>query len=119
MNFFGLDGLTHFVDEMFKRGYEVKRMRAWGGDDVIRNSGLDVSNAEEVAYQGLNYEETWVVFEHPTADTQSAKFMLTGDKWCDVVPIADWTFKRNGTDVIKEVYDELREIYLKKWEDSK
>ena len=39
--------------------------------------------------------------------------MLTGDKYCDRIPVADWTFSRDETkpDVIKEVIDELRAKY--------
>lgn len=111
VNFYGLDALTHFVEEMFERGYEVSSMKNWGGVDVIEYKGLDVSDAAEVAYQGLNFEETWVRFTHEEADDQSVKFMLTGDRSVDRVPIADWTFKRNGVDVVKEVYDSLREQY--------
>jgi|GEM_PF-5750954 hypothetical protein len=112
LKFFGLEGLEDFIKKMFSRGYVVTAMKSWGGDDVIKNSGIDVTVAEDVAYQSLNYEETWVTFQKDDKE-QSAKFMLTGDKYCDRVPVADWTFSRDKTkpDVIKEVVDELDELY--------
>ena len=112
LRFFGLEGLKDFIEKMFGKGYVVTAMKSWGGDDVIKNSGIDVTVAEDVAYQSLNYEETWVTFQKDD-NRQSAKFMLTGDKYCDRIPVADWTFSRDETkpDVIKEVIDELRATY--------
>ena len=121
-SFFGMDGLEAFIKEMFQRDYEITRMKSWSGIDVMEYAGekygLDPTDANEVAYQSLNFEETWVEFTKGEAK-QQVKFMLTGDKWCDVVPIADWTFQRNKIDVVKEINDELRPVFLKQWKDSR
>lgn len=117
-----MDGLEAFIKEMFQRDYEITRMKSWSGIDVMEYAGekygLDPTDANEVAYQSLNFEETWVEFTKGEAK-QQVKFMLTGDKWCDVVPIADWTFQRNKIDVVKEINDELRPVFLKQWKDSR
>ena len=112
LRFFGLEGLKDFIEKMFGRGYVVTAMKSWSGYDVIEDSGIDVTVAEDVAYQSLNYEETWVTFEKDD-NRQSAKFMLTGDKYCDRIPVADWTFSTTKTkhDVIREVIDELQATY--------
>jgi hypothetical protein len=121
-SFFGMDGLEAFIQEMFQRDYEITRMKSWSGIDVMEYAGekygLDLTDANDVAYQSLNFEETWVEFTKGEAK-QQVKFMLTGDKWCDVVPIADWTFQRNKIDVVKEINDELRPVFLKQWKDSR
>ena len=101
------EGLENFIQEMFNRGYRVTRMTASGEDVLAYKPDLDTENAHDVGYQALNFEQTWVRFENGDA-RQAAMVMYTGDKFCDVVPIADWTFQRDKPDVIKEIIDDVR-----------
>ncbi len=109
-----MEGLREFIRKMYERGFVVTAMDS-EGIDVLNDSGIDLQGSSsevtgDVAYQALNYEQTWVTFEKDDLK-QSAFVMLTGDKYCDRIPIADWTFSREKPDEIREVFDELDPLY--------
>ena len=35
--------------------------------------------------------------------------MISGDAWCDVIPINDWSFSHEHEDVVDRVYKSMRE----------
>jgi len=35
--------------------------------------------------------------------------MMTGDSWCDVIPINDWSFRREQEDVVNKVVQSMRD----------
>ena len=70
--------------------------------------GMDLTDYDEMAYQALNYEHTNMDFVKGN-NTQTISILMTGDAWCDVVPINDWSFRRNQEDVIDRIYTALRE----------
>ena len=116
LKFFGMEGLREFIRKMYERGFVVTAMDS-EGIDVLKDSGIDLQGSSfevtgDVAYQALNYEGTWVTFEKDDLK-QSIFVLLTGDKYCDRIPIADWTFSKDKTkpDVIREVFDELDPSY--------
>ena len=75
---------------------------------IIEVKGIEHDDYEEIAYQALNYEHTNLDFEKEDY-SQTVSIMMTGDVWCDVVPINDWSFRRDKEDVVCRVMDKLRE----------
>ena len=77
---------------------------------------LDFSDLDEVTYQAQNFEGCNVrLFNKETGNIQTVAVDYTGDAWCDVVPIVDWSFKRDSEkypDVVDEVITMLREEIL-------
>ena len=63
------------------------------------------------AYQALNFEHTNMVFVNGK-NSQTISIMMTGDDWCDIVPINDWSFRRDVKDVVDKVITEMREEIL-------
>ena len=73
---------------------------------------INENDFEEIAYQALNYEHTNLDFEKEIDGKdvgQTVSIMTTGDAWCDVIPVNDWSFKRDSVDVIDRVYKSMRE----------
>ena len=106
------DNLYAFFWEMRERGYEVTWM-GYGYDEV---RPLDFSDLDEVTYQSQNFEGCNVILENKeTGNSQTVVVDYTGDKYCDVVPIVDWSFKHDREkypDVVDEVITMLREEIL-------
>ena len=69
---------------------------------------MDMTDYDEMAYQALNYEHTNMDFVKEE-NSQTVSILMTGDPWCDVVPINDWSFRRNQEDVVDRVMKSLRE----------
>lgn len=70
--------------------------------------GMDMTDYDEMAYQALNYEHTNMDFVKGD-NTQTISILMTGDAWCDVVPINDWSFRHNQKDVVDRVMKSMRE----------
>lgn len=75
--------------------------------NIIEGKGIALDDYEEIAYQALNYEHTNLDFEKE-GHGQTVSIMCSGDAWCDVVPINDWSFKRDKEDVVDRVYNTMR-----------
>ena len=102
------DNLFRFFHEMHVRGYEVTYMSAFG--EAVRDCYNDL---DEVAYQSQNYEGCNVTMTHyVTRHKQTVAVDYTGDAWCDVVPIINWTMPRDHPDVVRMVIDMIREDVL-------
>lgn len=69
--------------------------------------GMDMTDYDEMAYQALNYEHTNMDFVKGDNE-QTVSILMTGDAWCDVVPINDWSFRHNQEDVVSRVNTEMR-----------
>jgi hypothetical protein len=70
--------------------------------------GMDMTDYDEMAYQALNHEHSNMDFVKEE-NSQTVSIMMTGDAWCDVIPINDWSFRRNQIDVVDRVMKALRE----------
>lgn len=98
--------LRDFITRMEEVGFEVYRFwEPFGGDNLLP--------CDDIPYQALNYEHTNIRFEHDELGFgQTISVMLTGDKWCDVVPINDWSFNRDHTDYVDMFVKALREEHM-------
>jgi|TARA_B100000085_G_scaffold163577_1_gene148712 hypothetical protein len=70
--------------------------------------GMDMTDYDEMAYRALNYEHTNMDFVKGD-NGQTVSILMTGDAWCDVVPINDWSFRHNQEDVVDRVMKSMRE----------
>ena len=70
--------------------------------------GMDMTDYDEMAYQALNYEHTNMDFVKGDK-AQTISILMTGDAWCDVVPINDWSFRYDQEDVVDRVRKSMRE----------
>ena len=68
---------------------------------------VDITDYDELAYQALSYEHSNMDFEKEN-NLQTISIMMTGDKWCDVIPVNDWSFRREQEDVVGRVNDAMR-----------
>ena len=69
--------------------------------------GMDMTDYDEMAYQALNHEHTNMDFVKEE-NSQTISILVTGDAWCDVIPINDWSFRHNQIDVVDRVREALR-----------
>jgi len=76
--------------------------------NIIEENNIEEDDYDEMAYQALNYEHTNMDFVKGD-NGQTISILMTGDSWCDVVPINDWSFRRNQEDVVGRVRKALRE----------
>ena len=70
--------------------------------------GIQLHDYEEMAYQALNLEHTNMDFSKGD-NLQTISVMMTGDEWCDVIPINDWSFKHEQEDVVNKIVQSMRD----------
>jgi len=63
---------------------------------------------ESIAFQALNHEHSNMDFSKGD-NSQTISVMMTGDSWCDVIPIPDWSFRREQEDVVNKVVQSMRD----------
>jgi len=118
-----MDNLARFIEQMTERGFTIVRFFTMP-DRYDLYHLIDGTEATpdrldyyEIAHQALNYEHTNITFQYgirregimePNGYRQTISVMLTGDPWCDVVPINDWSFSHNHPDAVKEIVNALR-----------
>ena len=79
---------------------------------IMETKQINENDFDEIAYQALNYEHTNLDFEKEIDGKdvgQTVSMMISGDAWCDVIPINDWSFIIDSVDVIDRVYKSMRE----------
>jgi len=102
--------LKEFIRRMVEvEGFTVTAMYpCFEGRGYDLLEGMDITDHDEIAYQALNCEHTNIDFVKGE-NRQVVSVMMTGDPWCDVVPINDWSFKYEQEDVVDRVMKSLRE----------
>ena len=70
--------------------------------------GIAIDDHESMAYEALNYEHTNMTFTKD-GNSQTISVMMTGDTYCDVIPINDWSFRLGEEDVVDRVVSSMRE----------
>lgn len=75
--------------------------------NVIEGKNIDAKDYDEMAYQALNYEHSNMTFAKE-GNCQTISIMMTGDAWCDVIPVNDWSFKRDTEDVVDRICSAMR-----------
>tara|TARA_R100001591_G_C4348956_1_gene182627 strand:+ start:1675 stop:2085 length:411 start_codon:yes stop_codon:yes gene_type:complete len=78
------------------------------GYNIIEENNIEKDDYDEMAYQALNYEHTNMDFVKGD-NGQTISILMTGDSWCDVVPINDWSFRHGQEDVVSRLLEEMRE----------
>ena len=78
------------------------------GYNIIEENNIEKDDYDEMAYQALNYENTNMDFVKGD-NGQTISILMTGDSWCDVVPINDWSFRHGQEDVVSRLLEEMRE----------
>jgi len=102
------NNLFRFFHEMNMRGYEVISMNSYG-EKVEK----DYTDLDEVTYQSQNYEGCNVTLKNRNSGhRQTVRVDYSGDDWCDVVPIVDWSITRDNHDVVEMVIKMIREDVL-------
>ena len=97
------DNLYRFFCEMAARGYKVIKMSCDYDYERVRVQG-GYQDLDEVTYQAQNYEGCNVRLQNTeTSHGQTIAVDYSGDDWCDVVPIVDWTVPRDHPDTVNEV----------------
>jgi len=116
LNFPSQEALERFFTEMVNRGYRVTR------HGYYRPDAIPTDDVPEMAYQAQNYECCNVTFIKPydginrghQVDVDGKDYRqtiavdYTGDEWCDVVPIVDWTYQPGRPDVVSEIVKSIR-----------
>ena len=72
------------------------------------DGGIAIDDHESMAYHALNCEHTNMTFVNGD-NTQTVSIMMTGDTYCDVIPINDWSYRRGQEDVVDRVVTSMRE----------
>ena len=79
---------------------------------IMETKQINENDFDEIAYQALNYEHTNLDFEKEIDGKdvgQTVSMMISGDAWCDVIPINDWSFSHEHEDVVERVTKSMRE----------
>ena len=101
------DNLEDFIERMNDNGYETVSMWPYGERDY------ELLPCDDIARQALNYEHVNIRFKNEQLKHgQTVSVMLTGDIWCDVVPINDWSFTHEKPDIVSLLVDAIREEQL-------
>ena len=70
--------------------------------------GIAVDDYESIAFQALNLEHSNIDMSKGD-NRQVISIMMTGDEWCDVIPINDWSFRHGEEDVVHRVMQSMRD----------
>ena len=73
-----------------------------------KDDGIQLNDYENMAYEALNCEHTNMTFRKDK-NSQTISVMMTGDAWCDVIPINDWSYSREQEDVVDRMVTSMRE----------
>ena len=72
-------------------------------------SAISKDDFESIAYQALNMEHSNIDFKHEKDGySRTISVMMTGDSYCDMIPINDWTLNHDEPDDIGMLIDEMR-----------
>ena len=114
------DNLARFIERMTTRGFTIVRFFTMPDQYELHhllNCYGRTLDYHEIAHQALNYEHTNLTFQYgvrhegvmgPKGYRQTISVMMTGDPWCDVVPINDWSYSHQHPDAVKEELNKLR-----------
>jgi hypothetical protein len=104
------DNLEDCFQTFIDMGWKCVNMISWAGDRPMDEKEIGEEDAYEIAFQSLNYEHTTSVWERKEDGYQQrVSAMLSGDKWCDLLPINDWSWKEGKEDVLGPVIERIGE----------
>jgi hypothetical protein len=94
------EGFT--IDSLFPY-YDGRTNNLLNGD-----YGIAIDDYESIAFQALNLEHSNIDMSKGD-NRQVISIMMTGDEWCDVIPINDWSFRRGQEDVVNKIVQSMRD----------
>ena len=103
-----IDNLNEFIARMETEGFKVTAMFPY-----YEGRSYELLPCDDIGREALNYEHVNIDFRNDEKGfSQTISVMLTGDKWCDIVPINDWSFTRNRFDYVDMFVTAIREEWL-------
>jgi hypothetical protein len=75
---------------------------------LLKSRRIAIDDYESMAYQAMNHEHSNMEF-NKEKNRQIISVMLTGDSYCDVIPINDWSFRYGEVDVVSKVVNSMRD----------
>jgi hypothetical protein len=94
------EGFT--IDSLFPY-YDGRTNNLLNGD-----YGIAIDDYESIAFQALNLEHSNIDMSKGD-NRQVVSIMMTGDEWCDVIPINDWSFRHGQEDVVNKIVQSMRD----------
>ena len=79
-----------------------------GRSNCLIKGGIAIDDYETMAYQALNHEHSNMDFKKDD-NSQTISIMMSGDSYCDVIPINDWSFRHGQEDVVDRVQTSMRQ----------
>ena len=103
--------LKEFIRRMVEEeGFTIGSLFPYwdGRDNCLIQGGIAVDDYETMAYQALNHEHSNMDFKKDD-NSQTISIMMSGDPYCDVIPINDWSFRHGQEDVVGRVSKSMRQ----------
>ena len=103
--------LKEFIRRMVEEeGFTIGSLFPYwdGRDNCLIKGGVAIDDYETMAYQALNHEHSNMDFKKDD-NSQTISIMMSGDPYCDVIPINDWSFRHGQEDVVGRVSKSMRQ----------
>ena len=105
--------LKEFIRRMVEdEGFDITALFPYddgrAGCLIKCDGGIAIDDHETMAYQALNCEHTNMTFTNGD-NRQTVSIMMSGDDYCDVIPINNWSFRHGQEDVVDRVVSSMRE----------
>ena len=103
--------LKEFIRRMVEEeGFTIGSLFPYwdGRDNCLIKGGIAIDDYETMAYEALNHEHSNMDFKKD-GNSQTISIMMTGDAYCDVIPINDWSYRRGQEDVVDRVSKSMRQ----------
>tara|TARA_Y100000004_G_scaffold176367_1_gene216856 strand:+ start:83 stop:514 length:432 start_codon:yes stop_codon:yes gene_type:complete len=103
--------LKEFIRRMVEEeGFTIGSLFPYydGRSNCLIKGGIAIDDYETMAYQALNHEHSNMDFKKDD-NSQTISIMMSGDAYCDVIPINDWSFRHGQEDVVSRVSKAMRQ----------
>lgn len=103
--------LKEFIRRMVEEeGFTIGSLFPYydGRSNCLIQGGIAIDDYETMAYQALNHEHSNMDFKKDD-NSQTISIMMSGDPYCDVIPINDWSFRHGQEDVVGRVSKSMRQ----------
>ena len=103
--------LKEFIRRMVEdEGFTIGSLFPYwdGRDNCLIKGGIAIDDYETMAYQALNHEHSNMDFKKDD-NSQTISIMMSGDSYCDVIPINDWSYRRGQEDAVDRVLISMRQ----------
>ena len=103
--------LKEFIRRMVEEeGFTIGSLFPYydGRSNCLIEGGIAIDDYETMAYEALNHEHSNMDFKKDD-NWQTISIMMSGDSYCDVIPINDWSYRRGQEDVVSRVSKSMRQ----------